>query len=80
MLLDIQSRQQSLATRGVNIDHQLISNVFAFGISGNNKSSYVYASLSVDGLIEWRSDVDDSVETICFDLGSSLLWIVPRSC
>ena len=72
LLLDIQSRQQSLAKRAFNNDEHLIRDVCVFGMSCEDKSSYVYARLSGAGLIQWQSDIDNSIKALCFDLGSSL--------
>ena len=72
LLLDIQSSQQSLVKQAFNEDEHLISNVCVFGMSCEDKSSYVYARLSDAGLLKWQSSVDNSIKTICFDLGSSL--------
>lgn len=45
----------------------------AFGVSYEGKCSQIYAFLSEDGLIQWQPQVDDCINNICFDLGSSIV-------
>ena len=73
LLLNIQLHQERLnpSTLDLNLDKN-ITNVYGYGKSNENNSSYIYVRISDSGLIEWPSELDESIESICFDLGASL--------
>ena len=47
-----------------------IQHVKALGISSRCVHLNSYACLLESGLIQWQDNIDDSFDTICFDLGS----------
>ncbi|CAE21986.1 TPR repeat:HAT (Half-A-TPR) repeat [Prochlorococcus marinus str. MIT 9313] len=73
LLLNIQSRHQDLKSYPVELDELCIRDVQAFGVYRENKLPLVYARLSVHGLLQWQSNVNECIIRISFDLGSSVV-------